>query len=587
MDRFLTRNMWIGLSFVLASGGAWQAEKQTSAQVWIGQKIWQDNAAGASGDISSDGRLLTFVNSSPSDLSIRDLSSGTNRVLVKGRGIYGNVISPDGTHVAFTAFDLQRRIYELNVVPMAGGNFRTIDPIRGFEVTWVQDWTPDGRELLVVNTVTLEKPGEIGFIDVETGRYRSVGSVEPGASASVSPDGSRIVVSELARPHHTERDIRVIEVGTGRSQSILTGPSNDYSAAWAPDGRTIYFLSERNSRAQLWSTTLGRTGTFRPEPLHEIPDGADRIIGITRDGRVLVGAAQVGGTTTIVADVDWNTGTVHHTREVTHPPLRGSRRSSLSPNGEQVVFMRRARAPGVGPGWQIPVVQSYDGSNERVYQTTLTLRDEPYWFPDGSGILFVAPPEGAIGQSGRLWRFLKLDLRKGTYTELRPIETPGIVRIAGLVADEAFYLVTDVTSSVQALNLKTGARREIYRANVELRDASVSSDGTRVVFPAPEPDKTVGLFVVSPGTEPQRIASLQQGGSQLMWFSDGESVLTRGNFAGETGIWRIFVDGRAPVRLKLEADELSEARASMDGRRVTFTRILQRQGEVWEYGRRP
>jgi Tol biopolymer transport system component len=319
--------------------------------------------------------------------------------------------------------------------------------------------------------------------------------------------------------------------------------------------------------------------------LHDIPDGADRLIGVTKDGRILVGAADIGGTTTIVADVDWQTGTVSRSRQVAHPPLRGSRRSTLSRDGEKVAFLRRAHGPGVGPGWQIPVVQSYDGRNERVYETTLTIRDEPYWFPDGRALLLVVPPEGAIGQfGGGSWRFMRLDLQQGTYAELQPTGTPGLIRISGLVGDEVFYLVNDTKSAaVIALNLRTGARREIYRRDGELSDVSVSSDGKRIVFPAGEPGGTRGLFVVSPGTEPRSIASLQQGGGQLMWFSDGESVLTSGVIAGQDGVWRVFMNGRAPVRLNLDFQGITEPRVSMDGRRVTFTRRLQREGEVWEY----
>jgi hypothetical protein len=122
---------------------------------------------------------------------------------------------------------------------VAGGEVRTIETGRGIYPSWVHDWTPDGRELLVVNTIELEDPGEVGLMNVQTGRFRSLGSVEPGASVSISPDGSGIVVSELARPDYTQRDIRVIDVAGGRSQSLLSGSADDYGARWAAGGHTI------------------------------------------------------------------------------------------------------------------------------------------------------------------------------------------------------------------------------------------------------------------------------------------------------------------------------------------------------------
>ena len=49
---------------------------------------------------------------------------------------------------------------------MTGGDFRTIDTGRGIYPSWAQDWTPGGRELLVINTVNLADPGEVGLINV-------------------------------------------------------------------------------------------------------------------------------------------------------------------------------------------------------------------------------------------------------------------------------------------------------------------------------------------------------------------------------------------------------------------------------------
>ena len=68
-----------------------------------------------------------------------------------------------------------------------------------------------------------------------------------------------------------------------------------------------------------------------------------------------------------------------------------------------------------------------------------------------------------------------------------------------------------------------------------------------------------------------------------MWFADGQTVLTNGRIDGQSGIWRISVKGDPPVRLNLDSEDVTEVRASMDGRRVTFTRRFQLEREVWEY----
>ena len=57
------------------------------------------------------------------------------------------------------------------------------------------------------------------------------------------------------------------------------------SFVWSPDGQTIYFLSDRENKACLWKAPVSASAP-KPEPLHEIPDGANRILGVSRDGGV-------------------------------------------------------------------------------------------------------------------------------------------------------------------------------------------------------------------------------------------------------------------------------------------------------------
>ena len=104
MHSLLVRRLGMGLSLLLLTGATFIVSDQTATPAWRAEKIWQDDSTHATGDVSADGRLLTFIDSSsgPYLLSVRDLVSRTNRVLVpQGRTIYGSVVSPDGTQVAF------------------------------------------------------------------------------------------------------------------------------------------------------------------------------------------------------------------------------------------------------------------------------------------------------------------------------------------------------------------------------------------------------------------------------------------------------------------------------------------------------
>lgn len=586
VSRRLTLALLLSLLLALA-GVASRPQAQTVASRWLAEKVWSDETADATGHVSADGRFLTFINWATFELGIRDLATGTNRTLAPPSQFYGSYFSQDGRHVAYSAYDSKRDAApQLYVIPATGGTPRVIGAGR-VDTAWVHGWAPDGQELLVIVTKALHTSAAIGFMNIETAGFRAVGAVEPGATARLSPDSSQIVVAELASPDRTQRDIRLIDFRTGRSQPLLTGPADDYAPDWDPDGQSIYFLSDRGNRARLWRLRVSAS-PWRPEALAEIPDGDDRIVGVTRDRRIYVGGYDIGGTNSYVADVDWRSGEVSRTRLLANPPLRGSRRAVLSNDEEQVAFLRRRRGYGVRPGWQIPVVQSFDGRRERVYDTVLTIRDEPAWFPDGSALVYAVPPEGAVGEStNRLWRFMRLDLAKGTFSEIGDAGAPGHVRLAGLIADELCYLLSDVgwrASAVLALNLKTGARRELYRHDTTISDAAVAPDGQRIAFAARQPDRTVAVFVVSPaGSGPERIAVIQpNGGAQLAWFSDGQALVTSGRLNGRLGVWRLPVNG-PPVRLGLDLEDVTEVRAGVGGRRIAFTRRFQRNREIWSY----
>jgi Tol biopolymer transport system component len=577
---------------LLLIAGSWGGAPATQAAAAVqpeAEKIWADSTTDGTGHISPDGRLLSFGNWATGDLAIRDLKSSGNRLLtnesVGDSGQYSgrSVISPDGQQIAYNWS--KAGFLEVRVIPVTGGSPRVIDTGREF-TSWVQAWTPDGRKLVIIRGQSLEKTQDIGLLDIESGQFRRVGHTEPGASASLSSDGSRLVLSELSKQDPTQRDIRMIDLITGHARSLVTGRSDDYAPDWAPDGKSIYFLSDRNARARLWRLPLSDRAAS-PHPLHDIPDGDARIIGVTRDGTVFVGAYDIGGTNCFIARADWRTGEVAGVRQIVNPPLRGARRAVFSPDGTRVAFLRRRRGFGVRPGWQIPVVQFVDGSGEREYPTALTIRDEAAWYADGRALLFTMPPEGAVGESAaRTWRFIRLDLTTGRYSDVAETGAVGQVRVAGFTNQEVFYLLNDFNARigyVMALDLRTGAKRELYRIAGGLPDAAVTDNGARIAIAA-RPDGKRGVSVILPSSkEPAPIAEMQTGARQLMWFPGGDSVLASGRIEDRVGIWRLYVNGDPPVRLKLDANDVTEIRVSSDGQRIAYTRTAQAFREVWSF----
>lgn len=94
-----------------------------------------------------------------------------------------------------------------------------------------------------------------------------------------SPDGTRIAFSAWRKGGY--RDILVVELASGKVEEITHDRAIDMSPQWSPDGRVLYFDSDRTGiqniyaydtgDRSLWQVTNVLGGAFQPKPS---PDGS-------------------------------------------------------------------------------------------------------------------------------------------------------------------------------------------------------------------------------------------------------------------------------------------------------------------------
>src|SRR5256885_15362436 len=79
----------------------------------------------------------------------------------------------------------------------------------------------------------------------------------------LSPDGKWVAYtvthSSLKENRGTTR-IWLADVASGTSRQLTAGPGSDRQPRWSPDGRTLAFVSTRESGAQLWLLSVGAEG---------------------------------------------------------------------------------------------------------------------------------------------------------------------------------------------------------------------------------------------------------------------------------------------------------------------------------------
>ena len=154
-----------------------------------------------------------------------------------------------GTKVAYVTAEGREddRLYTLVVADADGANEITImestDPIMS------PAWSPDSRRLAYVSF-----ENSISTIYVQT--LRSGNRIKVSSRAGIngapafSPDGRKLVLTLGGIDGNL--DINILDLASRKVTRLTTNRSIDTEGTWAPNGRTIYFTSDRSGGPQIY-----------------------------------------------------------------------------------------------------------------------------------------------------------------------------------------------------------------------------------------------------------------------------------------------------------------------------------------------
>jgi TolB protein len=239
------------------------------------------------------------------------------------------------TRIAYVSVDGKppKQRYELLVADADGANRKVVmsSPLPIMSPAW----SPDGEWLAYVS---FERRVSTVFVQhLKTARKIPV-SARAGINGApaYSPDGKKLALTLSGS--NGNLDIYLLDLGTQQLTRLTDDQSIDTEAVFAPDGKSIYFTSDRSGNPQIYRLTLGSTERPRRVTFQGAYNARPRV---SPDNKQLALLTQVDGSYRIgVQDLASGNVTVLSKGRQEESP-------SFAPNGAMLIFAGRQGSQGV------------------------------------------------------------------------------------------------------------------------------------------------------------------------------------------------------------------------------------------------
>jgi len=388
----------MGVLAVLAIAlSVWRSETETGAQKTpAGRFIAQTDRPGLElfPSLSPDAKALVYASRSEGNWniykqSIRESSSGSfpDTISLTSDSSADDIqpaFSPDGGRIAFRS---SRDGGGLFVMDADGSNVTKITEF-GYNPAWSQD----GREI-VFSRVNVQEVNSrtaalspLYAVDVETKKIREVAEGD-AAQPSCSPQGNRIAYWVMHKGG--QRDLWTVDAQGGEPVKVTDDKANDWNPVWSPDGRYLYFLSDRNGQMNLWRILIdeksGRT-YGEPEPV-TLPSDSIRHLSLSKDGH-MVYVREIKRKNLYRVSFDPATEKVTSQMTAITAGSRLAQGPDVSPDGEWIAFTNHGEKQEdlflIKPDGKGLIQITNDIYNDRA----------PRWSPDGKRIVFYSDRSG-------------------------------------------------------------------------------------------------------------------------------------------------------------------------------------------------
>jgi len=451
--------------------------------------------------------------------------------------------SPDGRLIAYSLMkgltldpsnSDAKLVCAVFVIDPDGGAPRQIGPDVTGRYIFTVFWTSDGHLTYHTNegirTLTLDG-NEVRFIARKDVPY--VGRELWGRG--YSPNG-RWFVSNWRKKNESGSDLCILPTAGGKARRFTDLPGSSKAPTWAPDGRTVYFVSGKTDTLNIWKIPMDQeTGLSTGEP-QQVTFFKDTVV---LDPKVLGDGSRIGfrmyrvNTTIKVAD----SSSPHETSSL----VRCARYCpELSPDGQIIYYVNNM------PGEEGIYAVSREGGAPRRLTESLPAEHkglEHYH-------RFDLSPDG---------RNLAYSTKRGDEHALFTLPTSGgeprlLVQLNGQYvvpqwSPDSSHLAYADGNDLYIIAAAGGKPRELAHVNYGWDSVRWSPDGKFIAaLGMPKPGLNAVFVVPASGGELRQLTSTDEWKEGLEWHPDGKRLTYHvSRLSAETH--QAYLDGREPTLL--------------------------------------
>lgn len=359
-----------------------------------GQTVSGGQAAMTQPALSPDGSQIAFA--AESAIWTVPAAGGAARLLISSAATESRPrYSPDGRWLAFDS--TRSGNGDIYLYELATGHLVRLTWDDGMDA--LDGWSPDSQWVYFSSSShNVGGMNDVYRVRVTGGTPMIVTSerYEDEYDAAAAPDGAVTfcTVGEMAlsqwwrkgEAHIDQTEIWSVDPATMQYTRLVAGGAKQIWPMWAPDGRSLYFMSDRGGAENIWSMRKGQA-----------PQAVTRF----RDGRVLWPAMGGEGKTIVferdfgIWKLDVGSGRAQAVaiRLEGAPPATGlssktltsAQEMAVSPDGKKIAFTAHGEVFAVG--------SEHGGESERLTHTG-KLQSDLQWSPDSRHLAYISDRDG-------------------------------------------------------------------------------------------------------------------------------------------------------------------------------------------------